>query len=74
VAATILHAWPDELPAQFALVRRLLTGSTQSTADAATLISDKLAGRNTPKRRAQVQAILDTLQSLGGFTGAHPCN
>jgi hypothetical protein len=64
------HPWPDELPAQFALVRRLLASSTQSTADSATLISAKLAGRNTSKRRAQLQAILETLQSLGGITGS----
>jgi hypothetical protein len=60
--------WPDELPAQFALVRRLLAEFAQPVADPATAIptiSAKLAGRNTPKRRDQLRSILETLHALG---------
>jgi hypothetical protein len=53
--------WPGELPAQFALVRRLLA----ETGGSAEALSARLAGRGTPKRRAQIQAILETLQALG---------
>ncbi len=65
--AVELHPWPDELPAQFALVRRLLadTAQTANSATAIPAISARLAGRNTAKRRTQLQSILETLQALG---------
>ena len=67
-AAAMQHPWPDELPAQFALVRRLLADTAQTAADSATAISTisaKLTGKNTKNRRAQLQSIFETLQALG---------
>jgi len=67
-STTALYPWPDELPAQFALVRRLLADSAHSAADSATaipVISAKLADSSSKKRRAQLHSILETLQVLG---------
>ncbi len=60
--------WPSELAAQFAIVRRLLAETAGGVADSATAaatVAARLTGRGTPKRRAQIEAIIHTLRSLG---------
>jgi len=53
--------WPKELRTQVALIRRL-SAQTAPTVEA---ITPMLKGRNTAKRKEQIAAILETLESLG---------
>ena len=53
--------WPDRLPEQVALIRKLLI--TDPTATAETLTT--LFGRKNKKRTEQIEGILETLKGLG---------
>lgn len=59
--------WPEDLPNQFTLVKRLLTENNLTPTSEAALeaINQSLTGRNTTKRRTQIQSVLATLQTLG---------
>ncbi len=61
--------WPEDLPNQFALVKRLLAdhGLTPTSDQAEATITQSLTGRNTTKRRTQIQSVLATLKSMGHF-------
>ncbi len=54
--------WPKELRAQVALIRRLSSQTPNPTVET---ITPLLKGRNTAKRKEQIVAILETLESLG---------
>ncbi len=54
------QAWPDELPAQVAAIRHLLP----SVGPDPDLLAAQF-GRKSPKRTAQITAILTTLRALG---------
>jgi len=59
--------WPEDLPNQFALVKRLLAdhGLTPASDQAEATITQSLTGRNITKRRTQIQSVLATHNRLG---------
>jgi hypothetical protein len=59
--------WPADLPSQFALIKRILAehNLTPTSDTAVEVITQSLTGRNTVKRRTQIQSVLATLQTLG---------
>ena len=58
-------SWPDRLPEQVAILRKLKGGYDKSvvTPDAETLSA--LFGRKNKKRTEQIGGILETLKGLG---------
>jgi hypothetical protein len=63
--STSLPPWPDRLPEQVALLRKLIGGYDKSvvTPDAEALSG--LFGRKNKKRSEQIEGILETLKGLG---------
>jgi hypothetical protein len=55
--------WPDRLPDQVALIRRLLTSDPTATAEQLSI----RFGRKSAKRAEQIKGILDTLKELGKY-------
>ncbi|MCB9168862.1 MAG: class I SAM-dependent DNA methyltransferase [Flavobacteriales bacterium] len=56
--------WPKELPAQAAALREVLT-ALPAPADVAT-IAGHFKGKRSPKRLKEMEALLETLEALGG--------
>lgn len=54
---------PDTLPAQAAALRDLLTGISAPVGLSA--IASAFEGKATPKRRTDIQGLLETLEALG---------
>jgi len=63
-----LPAWPAELPAQVAVIRKLLPTIGRDPDAGSAELTERLAacfGRKSQKRTAQITGILDTLKALG---------
>ena len=58
-----LRAWPEQLPAQAAALRDVLS-ALETPADVATLAA-AFEGKRTAKRLEQIQRLLETLAALG---------
>ena len=60
-----LLPWPDRLPEQVALIRKLIAGYDKSIAapDAESLSAH--FGRKNKKRTDQIQGIIETLKDMG---------
>lgn len=62
-AAVAKQAWPDTLPAQAAALRDLLASLDQSVE--LNTLAAAFQGKVTPKRKADIQRLLETMAALG---------
>jgi len=58
-------AWPDRLPDQVAILRKLIGGYDKSVATPDPESLSALFGRKNKKRTDQIEGILETLKGLG---------
>jgi hypothetical protein len=57
--------WPDRLPDQVAILRKLIAGYDKSVATPDAEALSGLFGRKNKKRTEQIEGILETLKGLG---------
>jgi hypothetical protein len=60
-----LPSWPDRLPDQVAILRKLIAGYDKSVVTPDTEALSVLLGRKNKKRTDQIEGILETLKGLG---------